>query len=384
MTSRERVLAALGHVEPDRVPMDLGGSLVSSISLSSYASLRDALGLPRTTVTVLAAADGVARVDDDVLDRLELDAVPLFPGEPSQPWESWEDEKGSYCRDPFGTLMFMPRDGYAYDYTEVAFPGPTVRKQDLDSIRWDALTDPGYYRGLREKALLMRAGTDRAIFSMAPNGHDLLNRWFRIRGMQEGLMDLLLNRDVVEAFFDRLTEEICRSQELFLEEVGDLIDVHFLADDFGSQTGPIVSPEYLREVIFPRWSKIVGLVKEKTRAKVFFHTCGAVEPLIPDLIEMGVEVLNPIQLTCAGMDTRALKKKYGTNISFWGGGVDTQSVLARGTPQEVREEVRRRVGDLAPGGGFVFTPVHNIQPNVPAENVVAAFEEARRFGRYPL
>jgi uroporphyrinogen decarboxylase len=219
---------------------------------------------------------------------------------------------------------------------------------------------------------------------MAPNGHDLLNRWFRVRGMQEGLMDLLLQPEVTEAFFERLTGEICRSQEMFLQEAGDLIDVHFLGDDFGSQTGTITSPDFLRAVILPRWARIVRVVKAHTRARVFFHTCGAVEPLIPDLIEMGIDVLNPIQLTCAGMEPAALKSKYGKNISFWGGGVDTQSVLALGSVEEVRAEVRRRVADLGPGGGFVFTPVHNIQPSVPAGNVAAAFDEARRFGKYPI
>ncbi len=379
MTSRERVTAALHHEEPDRVPLDLGGSLVSSIALSSYEALRAALRLPRKPTAVLAELDGVAVVDDDVLDRMGLDVVPLLASNPSQPRESWEDARGSYIRDPFGTVLFRPKTAHAYDYVDVSLAGPEVTRADLDRIRWDALTDPGYYVGLREKAAALRA-RGRAIFSMAPNGHDLLNRWFRVRGMQEGLMDLLLNGEVAEEFFTRLADAICRTQELFLRQVGDLVDVHFLGDDFGSQNGLIVSPDYLRKVIFPLWTRIIRCVKEHTRASVFFHTCGAVEPVIPDLIEMGLEVLNPVQMTCAGMDTAELKRKYGKNISFWGGGIDTQSVLARGTVEEVRREVRRRVGDLAPGGGFVFTPVHNIQPNVPAENVIAAFDEASTRG----
>jgi uroporphyrinogen decarboxylase len=382
MTSRERVRAALNHEEPDRVPLDLGGSLVSSIALSSYAELRDALGVPRTPVEVLADLDGVAHVGDDVMDRLGLDVVPLFPGAPSRPWEAWHDATGSYCRDPFGTVLFKPSADEAYNYVEAALPGPTVASADLTRIHWESLTDAGYYDGLRGRALRLRKETQKAVFSMAPNGHDLLNRWLRVRGMQEGLMDLVLNGDVAEEFFQRFATEICRSQELFLREAGDLVDVHFLGDDFGSQNSLIVSPDLLRKVIFPLWARIIRCVKANTRAKVFFHTCGAVEPIIPDLIEMGVDVLNPIQMTCAGMDTAGLKRKYGRNISFWGGGIDTQSVLARGTVEEVRHEVRRRVGDLAPGGGFVFTPVHNIQPNVPVQNVIAAFDEARRVGAY--
>jgi uroporphyrinogen decarboxylase len=192
-------------------------------------------------------------------------------------------------------------------------------------------------------------------------------------------MDLAMNRDLAEAFFERFTQSICASQALFLAEVGDLLDVHFLGDDFGAQTGPLVSPSFLREVIFPRWARIVKTVRSATRAKVFFHSCGAVAQFIPDMIEMGIDILNPVQVTCAGMETASLKAAWGKNICFWGGGVDTQSVLASRSPEEVRAEVRRRMGDLAPGGGFVFTPVHNIMANVPVENVAAAYDEARRF-----
>jgi uroporphyrinogen decarboxylase len=364
--------------------MDLGGSLVTSIALSSYASLRQELGLPVRRIETLVEADGVASVDADVRERLGLDVVPLLPGAPREPLQAWENEKGRFYRDPYGTTLVRPPGAHAFDYADVALPGPAIRMEDLDRIDWPALTDPGYYQGVRARGLRLRAETECAIFGMAPNGHDLLNRWFRIRGMQEGLMDLLLHPEVSEAFFERLTEVICRSQTLFLQEAGDLIDVHFLADDFGTQTGTIISPDLLRALILPRWARIVRVVKAHTRAKVFFHSCGAVEPLIPDLIEMGIEVLNPVQLTCAGMDPAALKSRYGKRIVFWGGGVDTQSVLAMGSVEDVRAEVRRRVSDLGPGGGFVFTPVHNIQPNVPAANVVAAFDEARRFGRYPI
>jgi uroporphyrinogen decarboxylase len=364
--------------------MDLGGSLVTSIALSSYASLRAELGLPLHRIETLVEADGVARVDGDVRERLGLDVVPLLPGAPREPPPSWEDETGCFYRDPFGCTLFLPRGGCAYDYVQPALPGPELREADLERIRWSALTDPGAYEGVRARGLRLRAKTDSAVFGMAPNGHDLLNRWFRVRGMQEGLMDLLLRPEVAEAFFERLTGAICRSQELFLREAGDLIDVHFLGDDFGTQSGTITSPDFLRAAILPRWSRIVRVVKAHTSAHIFFHSCGAIEPLIPDLIEMGVDVLNPVQLTCAGMEPAALKSRYGKNISFWGGGVDTQGVLARGSVEEVRAEVRRRVSELAHGGGFVFTPVHNIQPGVPAANIVAAFDEALRAGRSPI
>ena len=380
MTSRERVRAALNHQETDRVPLDLGGSLTTSIAIPSYARLRAHLGLPAVEVEPLNEADGVARVDPDCMEALGLDVVPVVPSSPDAALERGEDAKGSWYRDPFGATLVRPPGGCSFDYSEYPLTAPEVKVEDLDRIKWELLVDPGYYRGVRERALAMRDSTPFALFGMAPNGHDLLNRWFRVRGMEQGLVDLAVNRDLAEAFFERLTDSICRSQALFLAEAGDMLDVHFLGDDFGAQTGPLVSPSFMREAILPRWARIVRTVRSATRAKVFFHSCGAISEFIPDLIEMGVDILNPVQVTCDGMDTADLKAKWGKNICFWGGGVDTQSVLAAGTPAQVRAEVRRRVRDLAPGGGFVFTPVHNIMPNVPPENVVAAYSEAKALG----
>jgi uroporphyrinogen decarboxylase len=379
MTSRERIQAALSHEQPDRIPLDLGASLTTSIAIPSYTKLRAHLGLPPVTAEALDEADGVALVDRDCIDALGLDVVPVFPARRDVALEGGEDARGSWYRDPFGAILVRPPGGYSYDYAEFPLPAPQITTADLDSICWESLVDPGYYRGLRARARALRESTPFALFGMAPNGHDLLNRWFRVRGMEQGLVDLAVNRDVAEAFFERFTDSICRSQSLFLSEVGDLLDVHFLGDDFGAQTGPLVSPRFLREAIFPRWARIVKTVRAATPAKVFFHSCGAVSELIPDLIEMGVDILNPVQVTCAGMDTAALKAKWGRAICFWGGGVDTQSVLADGTVEQVRAEVRRRLRDLSPGGGYVFTPVHNIMANVPVENVAAAYREARSF-----
>jgi uroporphyrinogen decarboxylase len=377
MTPRERVRAALAHETTDRVPLDLGGSLVTSIAVPAYAGLRAHLGLPAVAIEPLDAADGVARVDRDCMEALGLDVVPVFPSPRDMPLESGEEAGSAWYRDPFGATLVRPPGGYSYDYTRFPLVEPEVAARDLDGIDWESLVDPGYYRGVRRRALALRDGTPFALCGMAPWGHDLLNRWFRVRGMEQGMVDLAASRDVAEAFFERFTDSICRSQSLFLAEAGDLLDVHFLGDDFGAQTGPLVSPRFLREAIFPRWARIIGTVKSATKAKVLFHSCGAVSDLIPDLLEMGVDILNPVQVTCDGMDTASLKARWGKNLCFWGGGVDTQSILASGTPAQVRAEVRRRVGDLAPGGGFVFTPVHNIMPNVPAENVAAAYDEAR-------
>jgi uroporphyrinogen decarboxylase len=190
--------------------------------------------------------------------------------------------------------------------------------------------------------------------------------------------------EFAEAFLERLEATIIAAQEHYLDEVGDLIDVHFTADDLTGQSRPLISPAVYRRMIKPRWARIIAAIKRKTNAKIFYHGCGAMDVFLPDLIEIGVDILNPVQTSAAGMDSAYLKKKYGKHLSFWGGGCDTQRVLNMGRPQDVREEVRRRIADFAPGGGFVFNPVHNIQPNITPANVLAMYRAALDFGTYPI
>lgn len=372
MTRRDRVLTALNHETPDRVPRDLGGSVVTSIALPTYRELRKALGLPEIAPRVLETVQQIAVVDDDVLDALDLDVVPLFANPPSLPTViRTEPDGGQAFEDDFGATVRMPPGCRYFDWCE--FPLREATLDALDRLPWPDPDDPARWAGLRERALALRASTDRAIFGMAPCGHDLFNQWFRVRGMVAALEDLLLNGEVAEAFFDRLLETILRAQTYFLDAVGDLIDIHFTADDLCGQHGPLISPALYRRIIKPRQAQIVALIKTKTKAKVFYHTCGAVREFIPDLIEIGVDILNPVQVSAAGMDTAVLKREYGAHLSFWGGGCDTQRVLPFGTPAEVRAEVQRRLRDLSPGGGYVFNPVHNIQPGVPVANVLALF-----------
>jgi uroporphyrinogen decarboxylase len=283
-------------------------------------------------------------------------------------------------KDEFGATLRKPKDGLYYDWQE--FPLGEPSREALAQMPWPDPADSARYRGLRQRVQDLRRGTDRALFSMAPCGHDLFNQLFRVRGMENGLMDLILNEEFAAAFLDRLTETIITAQTLFLAEVGDLVDIHFAADDLAGQDGPLVSPALYRRLIKPRQARILQTIRAKTKAKIFYHSCGAVAEFIPDLIEMGVDILNPVQVAAAGMEPAKLKKRFGQRLSFWGGGCDTQRVLARGTPDEVRAEVRRRIRELAPGGGFVFNPVHNIQPLVPPANIAAMFDEAQKFGKY--
>jgi uroporphyrinogen decarboxylase len=384
MNSRERVQIALNHEEPDRVPIDLGGTVVSSIALSTYESLREYLGLPKEKIEVLEMTQQIAVVHEDVLDLFGVDVIPVFAN-PADCYEIVLTDEGDGCtsyKDEFGATLRKPKSSYYYDWREFPVKEPTLAA--LDNMPWPDPADPARYRGLRDRVLRLRAETDRALFGIAPCGHDLFNQLLRVRGMAEGLMDLLANPEFAEAFLERLTETIITAQTLYLDEIGDLIDIHFTADDLTGQTGPLISPAVYRRMIKPCWARIMTAIKERTKAKIFYHSCGATDIFLPDLIEIGVDIINPVQVSAAGMDTAVLKKKYGRNLAYWGGGCDTQSVLNLGTADEVRAEVRRRIRDLAPGGGFVFNPVHNIQPHVSPENIAAMFAEAQSFGKYPI
>jgi len=383
MTHRERVLTALNHKEPDRVPIDLGGTCVTSIATSTYEALRRQLGLPAKETVVSEIVQQVAWVDDDVLDVLGADVIPVWPNPGSSELVIEDEGDGvTSFRDGFGATLRKLRDSHYYDWVDFPLTEPSLEL--LERMPWPDTEDPAPYEGLRERVLKLRSETDYALFGMAASGHDLLNQLFRVRGMVDGMTDLLLEQDFAEAFFDRLTATIMRNQELFLDQVGDLLDVHFTADDLSGQTAPLISPEIYRKLIKPRWAQIISLIKSKTDAKILYHSCGAVAEFIPDLIEIGVDVLNPVQVAAPGMDSAELKRKWGDKLSFWGGGCDTQRVLPFGAPAEVRDEVKRRIRDFAPGGGFVFNPVHNIQPRVPAANVVELFRTARELGVYPI
>lgn len=384
MNSRERVLLALDHQEADRVPIDLGGTVVSSIAISTYAALRDYLGLQKKPVRTLETVQQIAWVDEDVLELLGIDVIPVFSNPPSGYRAEFitEPDGTMAFKDEFGATLRKPPSSYYYDWQAFPIHEPTL--EALARMPWPDATDPARYRGLHQQVLTLRSNTDRALFGMAPCGHDLFNQLLRVRGMEAGLIDLLANQEFVEAFFDRLTNTICTAQESFLNEVGDLIDIHFTADDLAGQAGPLISPSLYRRVIKPRWARIIQTIKAKTQARIFYHSCGAVESFLPDLIEIGVDIINPVQVSAAGMGTAGLKKKYGKHLSFWGGGCDTQLILNLGTASQVREEVRQRIRDLAPGGGFIFNPVHNIQPLIPVENVAAMFQAAHDFGKYPI
>lgn len=378
--SRQRVRAALAHREPDRVPFDLGGTRVTGIHLRAHASLREALGLPPGEGRVADLTQQLAEVEPDLLDALGADVRGIAPRAASgYRRELREDGSHRFYTDEWGVGRRMPlRGGLYYDSFDPPLAGE-VDAAAVDAFAWPDAADPGRYEGIAEEARRYALDEGRAVQLGSICG-GLTEGLFKLRGFEDGYMDLAGDPALARRVMERILEVKLAYWERVLPLVDGLVDVVGEADDLGGQDRTLFSPRTYRELVKPLHRELFAFLHARTDARVFFHTCGAVRELIPDLIEIGVDVLNPVQVSAAGMDTAELKREYGRDLVFWGGGVDAQRVLGGGTPEEVRAEVRRRVRDLAPGGGFVFAAVHNVQPNVPPANLLAMVEALREAG----
>jgi len=370
MTPRDRVRAALAHREPDRIPFDLGGTRVTGIHARAYERLRPALGLEPRAARIGDLTQQLAEVETDVLDALEADVRLVSPRGGSAYRREIVERDGHYVyTDEWGVGRRMPIDGGMY-YDSFAPPLPgDVDLAAVDAYAAPDATDPARTAGMGDDARAIAAeGRAVAVGSICGG---LTEGLFKIRGFEEGYMDLAADPDLARRVMGRVLETKLAYWERALPEVGDAVDVLVEADDLGGQDRTLFSPRTYRELVKPLHRELFDYLHARTDAKVFFHTCGAVRELIPDLIDIGVDILNPVQVSAAAMDTAELKAEFGRDIVFWGGGVDTQRVLGAGTPEQVRAEVLRRVSDLRGDGGFVFAAVHNIQPNVPAVNILA-------------
>ncbi len=379
MTSRERVLCALRHQEPDRVPFDLGSTKTTGIHRDAYARLRPALGLPAREPEIFDLSQQLALVDEDALRALRVDTRGIASGNAAG-WEARIREEGEYLvyTDPWGLPRRMPREnGRYYDLAGHPLSG-AESPADIRALPWPDPVDPARFAGLRRRAEEARASGCAVVLGGICAGLTEMSLWFR--GFDNFFMDLAADQALAEAMLDLILETKLRYWERALAEVGDLVDIAMEGDDLGMQQCLLMNPKTYRELVKPRQAVLFGHIKKQAPVFTFYHTCGSVVEIIPDLIEVGVDILNPVQVSAAGMDTRRLKRDFGRDIVFWGGGVDTQHVLPHGTPQQVRDEVRRRIEDLAPGGGFVFNTVHNIQSDVPPENILAMWETVQQMG----
>ncbi len=405
MTSRERVLAALNQQEPDRVPIDLSGHRSSGIAAMAYARLRDHLGLPKKPIRVYDPVQQLAIVDEDVLQRFQVDTIELgraFAHEDKH-WAEWTLPDGTPCLMPAWALperdkgewvirsqvsgrviARMPENVWYFEQTH----WPFLEQDDLDHIEavipesmWTAIASPpgpivagpDGAQLLREGARRLRQQTDRAIIGLF--GGNLLEFGQFLYRNDNFFMVLAGEPERAHRFLDKLVEMHLRNLDRFLSAVGEFIDVIVFGDDLGMQSGPQVSPAMYREYFQPRERAMWQFVKQRVpHLKIMLHCCGGVRELLPGLIEAGLDAINPVQITCRGMDAAGLKRDFGRRLTFWGGGCDTRDILIKGTPAQVTEHVRQQVKVWQPGGGFVFQQVHNILADVPPANIVAMYD----------
>jgi uroporphyrinogen decarboxylase len=373
-TGRDRIRAALDHRETDRIPFDLGGTRVTGIHINAYRRLRPALGLVQREPKVADLTQQLAEVEPDVLEALGCDVRNVAPrGASTYRRQYHEDADHRWFTDEWGVGRRIPlKDGLYFD----SFAPPLAGEPDdvaIDGFTWPDPADPARYEGMADEARRHAAGGWAVHVASICGG--LTEGLFKLRGFEDGYMDLAAEPARARRVMEKILEIKLAYWEHLLPHLGDAVDVVGEADDLGGQTRTLFSPATYRSLVKPLHRELFEFLHARTDAKVFFHTCGSVRELIPDLIEIGVDILNPVQVSATGMDTAELKRDFGRDLVFWGGGVDTQRVLGSGTPDEVRAEVRRRIGDLSPGGGFVFATVHNIQPNVPPENILAMHAE---------
>ncbi len=379
MNSRERVLAAISHREPDRVPVDFGGSMVTSIHKVGYDKLKKHLGIKTNDEVKIARGRSlVAEVDPEVQDALGVDARMLIINDPDAWTRQTSLQERERIRDEWGMTWERPEGVDNFEIVDSPLFGPDVSIEDVKAMSWP---DPEEVRALgsaRDRALELRRSDKAVIANLAMQIH---TQSYFLRGYSEYMMDLLLNPRLIEAIMDRVLEVFLGRTRAILKEVGDLVDVVYVADDLGMQTGPMMSPDVYRELLKPRQEKLFEVIKSGTDAKILYHSCGSVVAFIEDLVDVGVDILNPVQVSAKGMDTKELKKLAAGRLSFWGG-IDSHDVLPFQGPKQVKDEVRRRIEDLGEGGGYVVAAVHNIRPEVPPENIVAMVEAVHEYGGY--
>ena len=382
MNSRQRLQIALNHQEADRVPFDLGATVLTSIHHRSYRALRQYLGMPEAEPRIVDIFQQIVAVDDDMRERLKVDVRDVAPRSSAAFRIEVKEMPGyTYFYDEWGIGWRMPKeDGWYYDM----FDHPLKDAQtlaDIENYNWPNPVDPTRFVGMAERARHAAQVEQHGVF-IGGLSAGIMEMAAWTRGFDNYFSDFANNEKFIVALMRKVMELKMAYWEIALREVGDNVDAVNEADDFAGQFRMLISPAMYRRIVKPLHKELFDFIHARTKAKLFFHSCGAIRPVIKDLIEIGVDILNPVQVSASGMDSAELKREFGKDVTFWGGGVDTQRVLGSGTPDEVRADTRKRIEDLAPGGGFVFATVHNIQGNVPAENIMAMWETLQEYGVY--
>lgn len=369
MTSRERVLAALKHQEVDRIPIDLGGTHNSTMCTGAYENFKAFLGVNAPTEEVSKAFE-IVKMDEAVLTRLPVDTRAIFAKPPSRSRTRWLDSRTFV--DDWGITYHQPENWPQFDM--VAHPLAEATIEDLERYDWPDVEDEGRYAGLREQARDLHENSDYAVCATTMDTSIFDRAWW-LRGLEQFLVDLLLDPDFALALMEKIMQIQSRRQQCFLEQVGPYIDVITIGDDMGVQNGPLIKPELYRKMVKPFHTRYVQFIKERTDAKVVVHACGSIADLVEDYIEIGVDALNPMQVSAVGMSPQSLSDRFRGRMTFWGG-IDSQELLPTARPEHVRQAVRDIIRIMGLNGGYVLGAVHNVQDDVPPENVWSMLDEA--------
>ncbi|MEI6274694.1 MAG: uroporphyrinogen decarboxylase family protein [Prolixibacteraceae bacterium] len=411
MNSKERILAAINHKQPDRTPIDLGATPSSGISVVAYRNLINHLGLGHLANRVYDVIQEVTQPEMELLDHFGVDVLDigrefntaenywqpleLISGTPAlypkwfnpvrQTDGSWlvPGKSGEFIgKMPMGAtffdqLIFPYRDGYPTDYADLGNQMSLAIWGGFGFTPYDWIDEPDFWQMLRDKTIDLRLNTDKAL--LLGVGCNLFEWGTFLRRIDNFLMDLYLEPENVHRLMDALMERHMEFLGKVCDAVGDIVDILKFGDDLGTNTGPFIPNEIYREFFLPRHQQMCNFVKANSSAHTMLHCCGGIYELIPDLIEAGFEILNPIQINAINMEPKKLKLEFGKELTFWGGGINTQSLLNRATPEEVKRHVTENLEAFTPGGGYVFNTVHNILSDVPPENIVAMFEAVKEF-----
>ncbi len=409
MTSRERILKTCNFEEPDRVPIDIGGSQVSGLCVDHYCDLLRYLSINELP-KVYEQFEMLARVEEPIRKRLRGDVISLENpsmrwGLHNKDWKKWTTFKGNEVLmpgdfnpviDEKGSLVLYDKDGIpisrmAKDTLYFEFACGTEMSKEIikmDPRKWKdsiALYTDEELNQIAAEAKNLHENTEYAVFGEFGRGGLGSNGLFAGLRVTDWFCVLLTEREYADEILQVTAERAVENAKLYLEAVGDNIDIIFISGtDFGTQRIEFFRPDIWKDLFLPRYKMVNDYIHKNSRAKTFIHSCGSIYNIIDYIIAAGFDILNPVQITAGNMDAARLKEKFGGRIVFWGGGVDTQTILPFGTEDEVIEQVKERIKIFAPGGGFVFNPTHCIQYGVPPKNLLAAADTAYKYGTYPI
>lgn len=411
MNSRQRVLASINHKEPDRVPIDMGSNPSSGISAIAYSNLLKYLHKEHLPVQVYDVVQQLAQPHDEIIELFGIDVLDVgrtFNEKPEH-WQTtilanganafypkWFNPEKDKNRDWIAKhssglpIAKMPAGATFYD--QIHFPWQVSYPQNMNGLDdamskvlwsvfvhspWDNSEMPDFWGQLRKRAMHLKENSDKALMIVV--GCNLFEWGTFIRRMDNFMMDMYLEPENTEALLDALLEKHLATLAKVCEAVGDIADIVRFGDDLGAMNGPFMDPETYRQLFKPRHKQLCDFVKRNSKMHTFIHSCGSIYKLIPNLIEAGFEILNPVQTQCADMEPEKLKNEFGSDVTFWGGGIETVGTLNKATTEQVRTEVLNRLEILSKGGGFVFNTVHNILPDVPPQNIIAMFNAVKEF-----